>query len=86
MKYQFYILLIVLTIPYAVLSQSSEDSLNIYNENHLIERKKIFLNEEGMFFENVFEYQGKTVNDLKGLVKNWGGKSISHKVQYKQLW
>lgn len=73
MKYQFYLILIILTIPYTVLSQSSEDSLNIYNENHLIERKKIYLNDEGMFLENVFEYQGKSANDLKGLVKNWGG-------------
>ncbi len=54
-------------------SQNNIDSLNIFNDKHIIEYNKIFLNGEGMIFESVFEYKNKNINDLKGLIKNWGG-------------
>jgi hypothetical protein len=65
--------LVFILSSHITYSQNSIDSLNIFNDKHIIEYNKIFLNGEGMIFESVCEYKNKSINDLKGLIKNWGG-------------
>lgn len=52
------------------------DSLNIYNEKGIIERKKVYIGGGGMVFERIYEYKNKNVSQLKGLIKNWGGQTF----------
>jgi hypothetical protein len=74
----FRILTLIFINLYSFFTSASieTDSLNIYNDGGLIEKKKIYLNDEGLIEEKIFEYQNKSINDLKGLIKNWGGSNF----------
>jgi hypothetical protein len=59
-----------------IYADTEVDSLNIFNDKGVIERKKVYIGEGGMVFEQIYEYKDKNVNQLKGLIKNWGGQTF----------
>ena len=66
-------ILIGLFITSNLYSQTEIDSISIYNEKKLIERKRIYKDEEGLIDEKIYQYNNKSIEDLKILIKNWGG-------------
>jgi hypothetical protein len=68
--------LLINLYSFFTLASIETDSLNIYNDRGLIEKKKIYINDEGLIDEKIFEYQNKNINVLKGLIKNWGGSNF----------
>jgi hypothetical protein len=62
-----------LFISINLYSQTNIDSIGIFNEKKLIERKRIYKDEEGLIDEKIYQYKNKSIEDLKILIKNWGG-------------
>lgn len=56
--------------------------LKLLNEKGLIEKNKIYYNNDNLISENIFEYNNLTTKDLIKIIKNWGGE---HFVSFKTV-
>lgn len=67
-------------ITFIGFSQSKENSINdfnyLYDENGIIWSTKLYVGDNWMVSEKIFEYDNKSISELKQLVKNWGGEKF----------
>ncbi len=53
-----------------------QTKLKLVDERGLILKNKIILNNEGLLFEKIFEYEELKEIDLIKIIKNWGGETF----------
>lgn len=52
-----------------------QTKLKLLDEKGVVLKDKIYLNDEGLIFEKIFEYKNLKPTDLIKIIKNWGGET-----------
>lgn len=77
----YLILIIISNITYSqsinLDSIKIQTKLKLLDEKGLVVRNKIYLNDEGLIFEKIFEYKNLKPTDLIKIIKNWGGETYT---------